>query len=247
MRTEDTTELAEEELLALVVFPELVGGLSHDVAQPLNAISLACEVIRIKVGRLALNETDLNFFENKLASMKNQVVKATDTINGIRRYASRSLNASTCDIETSFLRVCNLLRQQFISKGIEFTVQNRDGVMAPSRIDAIVLELVIAQCIVFARNQVEFLESRHKENTVHYDKRIETQLVCSPCANSIVIKWNRGTLLQKDMNEFIPPRSMIGLIASKKIIGQLGGALEMDDEHISLIFESKDTKPHCLG
>ncbi|MHB8205056.1 MAG: hypothetical protein ACYDHG_15295, partial [Desulfomonilaceae bacterium] len=79
MRINDITELAEEELLALTVFPELVGGLSHEVAQPLNAISLACEVIRFKVERLALNKTDLNFFQDKLASIKNQVVRAADT------------------------------------------------------------------------------------------------------------------------------------------------------------------------
>ncbi|MGO9738218.1 MAG: hypothetical protein ACLPVO_12400 [Desulfomonilaceae bacterium] len=237
MRINDITELADEELLALTVFPELVGGLSHEVAQPLNAISLACEVIRFKVERLALNETDLNFFQDKLASIKNQVARAADTINGIRRYGSWSVNSSTSDLETSFLRVCNLLRQQFVSRGIEFTVQNRNKGSTPTRIDAVLLDLTIAQCILFARTRVEFLESRHRENSVRYDKRIEAQLDCSPCANSIVIMWNRGTLRLKDLDEFIPPRVRIGLSASKGIMGRSGGTMQIDEERISLVFQ----------
>ncbi len=247
MRINDITELAEEELLALTVFPELVGGLSHEVAQPLNAISLACEVIRFKVKRLALNETDLNFFQDKLASIKNQVVRAADTINGIRRYGSWSVNSSTSDMETSFLRVCNLLRQQFVSRGIEFTVQNRNEGSRPTRIDAVLLDLTIVQCILFARTRVEFLESRHRENSVRYDKRIEAELDCSPGANSMVIKWNCGTLRIEDLIEFIPPRVKIGLSASKKIIGRFGGMIQIDEGRISLVFQSKDSKPESLG
>ncbi|MDA8407049.1 MAG: hypothetical protein M0T73_09375 [Deltaproteobacteria bacterium] len=249
MRINDITEeLEEKELLALMVFPELVGGLSHEVAQPLNAISLACEVIRFRVERLpALNETDLNFFRDKLAGIKTQVLMAADKISGIRRYGSKAVNSSAGDIEASFLRVSNLLRQQFISRGIEFIVQNHNEGPVPTLIDDVVLDLTIAECIVFARTRVEFLDSRHKEHNVPYEKRIEALLNRSPGPNSMVIKWNRGALQMEDLVEFIPPRVKIGLSASKKIIGRFGGTIQIDEDGISLFFQQTDSNPQSLG
>jgi len=232
----DLIEFSEEEILVLTTFPELAGGLAHEVAQPLNAISLVCEVLRLKIGRLALSETDFKFFEDKLAGIKSQVVRASETVNGIRRYASGSIGSSTNDMETSSLRICNLLRQQFIVRGIEFNLENRIEGSAQAKFDSILLDLIITQCLVFARNKVEFLEKLHRENGSNYAKRIEVFLNSSSNTDSLMIKWDPGTFTTKDSGQSIPTRSEIGMIASKEILSRLGASLQTEHEHISLNF-----------
>ncbi len=235
----DLVEFSEEEILVLTTFPELVGGLAHEVAQPLNAISLICEVLRLKIGRLALSETDFKFFEDKLAGIKTQVVRASETVNGIRHYTSWSMSSSTNDLETSLLRICNLLRQQFISRGIEFKIENGLEGLAHAKFDSILLDLIIAQCLVFARNKVEFLEKLHRENGANYAKRIEVFLNSSSNADSLMIKWDLGTFPTKDADQSVSSRSGIGMVASKEILSRLGGSLQIEHEHISLDFPQK--------
>jgi len=120
---DDLVELSDEELLACTVFPELVGGMAHEVVQPLNAISLTCEVLKLKFQRLGLGEPETHFFEDKIVTIKNLAFKASEAISGVRKYTSLSTGGVSGNIRTSFERVYELLRQQFIARGIDVDLQ----------------------------------------------------------------------------------------------------------------------------
>jgi nitrogen fixation/metabolism regulation signal transduction histidine kinase len=229
------TKLSDEELLLWTTFPELLGGLAHEVAQPLNAISLTCEVFSIKIQRLGLNEADAKFFQDKLSNIRNQVRRASDTVNGVRRYASWSKDSSKSDLESSFNRISSLLRQQFISRGIELSVESK-GAIHYLDLDPILLDLTVAQCLVFSRNRVEWLESLHKEEGVSYSKKVEVLLHSASGEESMHIKWNLGTVVRNDGKQDVPTSSIIGLDASQALLGPFGGDLEIRTDHISLNF-----------
>lgn len=231
----DLTKLSDEELLLWTTFPELLGGLAHEVAQPLNAISLTSEVFSIKVQRLGLNEADAKFFQDKLSNIRNQVKRASDTVNGVRRYTSWPKDSSKSDLESSFNRISSLLRQQFISRGIELNVETR-GTFQPLDLDPILLDLTVAQCLVFSRHRVESLESLHKEEGVSYSKGVEVLLHSASGENSMFIKWNLGTVVRNDGEQDVPTSSIVGLESSKTLLGRFGGNLEIHPEHISLNF-----------
>lgn len=232
----DLTKLSDEELLLWTTFPELLGGLAHEVAQPLNAISLTCEVFSIKIQRLGLNEADAKFFQDKLSNIRNQVRRASDTVNGVRRYTSWSKDSSKADLESSFNRISSLLRQQFISRGIELSVEIR-GTFERLDLDPILLDLTVAQCLVFSRNKVEWLESLHKEAGVSYSKRIEVLLYSDSGEKSIHIKWDLGIVVRNDGKQDVPISSIIGLDATQALLGRFGGELEIHTDRISLNFQ----------
>lgn len=239
MKADCVRELSEEELLMLTVFPEFMGGLSHELAQPLNAISLACEVLRFKLGRLELNDIDKNFFEDKLAAIKKLVVRSSEIIKELRRYTPNSINTSEDDVETSFARVYNLLRQQFISRGIEFNIETRKEEQSnPVKLDSILLDLIIAQCLVLARNNVEFLESKCREKGFNFQKKIEALLCVSNDESRLLLRWDKG-ILDRNYTDHSTSLDRLRLFCSKQLLDRIGGTVGIEAEYISLEFRQK--------
>lgn len=222
-----------------MALPELLGGLSHELAQPLNAISLACEVLYLKLNRLTLDQSDSIFFENKLAGIKGQVARAVGTLNGLRRYIRSPGNVSTGEIETSLSRVYNFFQQQFVARGIEFNIDVRDREVTTIKFDPVLLDLILAQCMAFARENVDLLESLHKEKGSSYDKRIRAFLDLSSEMNSLLISWEPGVLKIEDNGQSVPLRVRIGLMAAKRLLASLGGEIKIGNEYIGLDFKRK--------
>jgi signal transduction histidine kinase len=234
----DGKALLDEELLMLTTFPELIGGLAHEVAQPLNAISLICEVLRLKVDRLELSRGDAKFFSDKLENIKNQVLRATETVHGVRRYVSRGDDSSLGNLGNSLRTIGGLLRQQFISRGIDFDFDIQ-GEFRPVNFDSILLDLIVAGCLVFARNRVETLDFKHRQNGFKYSRRIQAVLSSVENKDLLLVEWDLGTLEEIDWNLDLPATLLVGLQASESLVSKLDGSLDIDNGSIRLTFHRR--------
>lgn len=230
--------LLDEELLMLTTFPELIGGLAHEVAQPLNALSLICEVLRLKVDRLELSQNDAKFFGDKLENIKNQVLRATETVHGVRRYVSPVDDSTLGNIENSLRTIGGLLRQQFISRGIDFDFDIQ-GEFHPVNLESIFLDLMVAQCLVFARNRVEALDLRHRQNGLKYSRRIQAILSSVEGKDLLLVKWDQGTLEEMDWKQGLPATLFVGLKAAELLASKSDGKMEINTGSISLNLHRK--------
>ncbi len=134
---------------------EMVGGLSHELAQPLNAINLACEVIRLKLERSGLSDAEKQFFFVRVGGIKTQVTKASLVIDQFRRlFSDQPSDSAPVDLEKSLNKIVGLLGQQLNSRGISLSTDVlQQGCLAACPGQAI--ELAIAQCVVFVRCRLE--------------------------------------------------------------------------------------------
>ena len=106
-----------ENVMRLSLFPEILGGLSHELAQPLNAITLACEVMRLKIERSSLSSEEKDFFDVRLQGVKTQVTKAGSLIDNLRFFFNEhSTDTTTTDVPKALERVTGLVGQQFMDQ-----------------------------------------------------------------------------------------------------------------------------------
>ncbi|MFH0959629.1 MAG: hypothetical protein V1897_13095 [Pseudomonadota bacterium] len=229
----ESQALLDDELLMLTTFPELIGGLAHEIAQPLNAMSLICEVLRLKVDRLDLSQNDAKFFADKLENMKNQVLRANETVSGVRKYVSLGDVSPPGNMENSLRTIVGLLRQQFISRGIDF-VFDIQGEFHSVHLGAILLDLMVAQCLVFGRNRVETLDFKHRQSGLKYSKKIEAFLSTDGESDFLRVRWDQGALEETEWTHGLPATSLFGLQATELLTSKSNGHLEINKGFISL-------------
>jgi hypothetical protein len=161
--------------------------------------------------------------------------KASEAINGVRKYTSLSTGSVSGNIKTSFERVYELLRQQFIARGIDVDLE-KGGPFSDLGIPSGILDLAVGQCLVLARNHVEFLESAHRGKGANYDKRMEICLKSAPENESVSIRWDLGRSEGWNLVQEIPARSKLGMIALRNLLIGFHGNLEVHSEHITMTF-----------
>ncbi len=65
--------LADEDVLQLTTFEELFAGFAHEIAQPLNAVMIASQVIQIKIDGTSLSPDEKAFFTQRLGIVTSQI------------------------------------------------------------------------------------------------------------------------------------------------------------------------------
>ena len=69
---ETECRLLQEDLLRLASLGEVFGGFAHEIAQPLNAIMIASQVVQLKVERSALPKEEKEFITQRLCHQQSQ-------------------------------------------------------------------------------------------------------------------------------------------------------------------------------
>ncbi len=88
--------LSQEDLLRLASLGEVFGGFAHEIAQPLNAIMIASQVVQLKVERSDLPEEEKKFVVHRLSIVTSQVQKASEIVESLRQ---RVAEVSECGHE----------------------------------------------------------------------------------------------------------------------------------------------------
>ncbi|MGD9817527.1 MAG: hypothetical protein AB7V04_02390 [Desulfomonilaceae bacterium] len=225
--------LTTEDVMKLSLFPEILGGFAHELAQPLNAVNLACEVMRIKIEKSDLPDAEKDFFKVRLQGVKSQVSKASGLIDQFRSFLSdRPNNTESTDIETAVDFVIGLTGQQFSARGINLSITRSPGRVLVSWPRQIV-EIVIAQCLIYARNRLETLKRCAEPGGNRVSCSVNVSIGQSEVSNFVEITWQEypeASNLGSSNREI----QSIGIISTRETVMNLGGNLTIDSGLLNL-------------
>ncbi len=225
--------LSQEEILQLTSLREVFGGFAHEIAQPLNAIMIAQQVVQLRVARTDLSDEDKAFLLQRLGIVSSQITRASKILEELRvmskGYAG---HAPQTDIRNLFDRVNTLMGQQLVSRGME-VVAEVQGTLPLLRIDRQVGEMALVQGLAFARDSVEAVGDRHQEMATTFKKTLNIRLSAADEGSVIGITWNLGQIL--DRTPALDPGRHIGLMAATAVLSALGGLLKTTNSSVVII------------
>jgi C4-dicarboxylate-specific signal transduction histidine kinase len=227
--------LSLEDILRLISMKEVFGGFAHEVAQPLNAIMIASQVIQLKLDRSGLSEEEKVFLVQKLSLVSSQVNRAAQIVEGLRAFTRGSKQElEKTDMEEAFERVHSLMGQQFIGRGIELVWEETGGSLPPIRGELNVVEGVLVQGLAFARDAVEALVRWHDENGIAYKGIVQVKLVDVDGNAALHASWSAGELPAK--THPTDPASHVGLSTANSVLSVMGGSLQTSQKGLLIIF-----------
>lgn len=226
--------LSPEDILHLISMKEVFGGFAHEVAQPLNAIMIASQVIQLKLDRSGLSEEEKLFLVQKLSLVSSQVNRAAQIVEGLRAFTRGSKQGhDKTDMEMAFERVHGLMGQQFVGRGIEL-VWEAGGSLPKISGEINVVEGLLVQGLAYARDAVEALGKWHDENGIAYKGIVQVKLVDVDGNAGIHASWSAGEFPQE--THPIDPASHVGLSTAGSVLSAMGGSLQTSQKGLLIIF-----------
>ncbi len=220
----DRLSLGDEDLVGMVSLKEIVGGFIHEIAQPLNAIMIASQVIQMKLQRGHAPEEEKAYSIDRLKMIGSQVQRAKEILDSLRGFARGSSQPPRFgDLGAWVQTVKGLMAQQFTSRGIELTLEE-PGQSFPVGVDPNTVQGSVVMALAFVRDKCQLIGEWHAANNLKYKKAIKIRLVHVKGLSSVQITWNSGDL---PANHDIPePPSLVGLRAARAVLASAGGTLE---------------------
>ena len=149
----DTDAPSLEEILHLTSLAEVFGGFAHEIAQPLNAIMIASQVMQLKVERSALPDTEKAFMSQRLSIVAAQVQRASKVVETLRKFTRRNSNHKAgSDLEHTLREILGLMDQQFVMRGIEVMLDSTPS-LSPIEADLSITERIVVQSLAFSRDR----------------------------------------------------------------------------------------------
>jgi nitrogen-specific signal transduction histidine kinase len=227
--------LADEDVLQLTTFEELFAGFAHEIAQPLNAIMIASQVIQLKMAATSLTGAEKDFFAQRLNIVASQIQKVSQLLESFRAFSRRGKSDSggPTDVQTIFSRVYGLMAQQFTARGIQVSVE------AANDLPLIVKQLskiegAIVQGLAFTRDAISAIGQWHGNAGIDYERSLQIKLIEIQGASSVHFSWNKGQIPMEAAA--VSPDHHVGLVAAASVLRSMGGALETDDASLRLVF-----------
>lgn len=226
--------LSHEDILHLISMKEIFGGFAHEVAQPLNAIMIASQVIQLKLDRSGLSDEEKNFLVQKLALVSSQVNRAAQIVESLRAFArGTGPRKDKIDIRTAFERVYGLMGQQFIGRGIELSWESGESLPQTGG-EPNILEGVLVQGLAFVRDTVEALGKWHDEKGIDFKRMAHVRLVPVNGNSAMHAAWNSGEFPEK--TQPVDTASHAGLCTARSVLSSIGGSLQTSREALLIIF-----------
>ena len=227
--------LADEDILQLTTFEELFAGFAHEIAQPLNAIMIASQVIQLKMEATSLTGDEKAFFVQRLNIVTSQIHKVSHLLESFRAFSRRGQSESggPADVHMVFTRVYSLMAQQFAARGIQVAVE------APNDLPLILKQLgkiegAIVQGLAFTRDAISAIGQWHGNAGIEYERSLQIKLIEIEGASGMHLLWNKGQI----PSEAVPvsPDHHVGLVAARSVLLSMGGVLETGDTSLRLVF-----------
>jgi phosphoglycerate-specific signal transduction histidine kinase len=226
-----------EEILHLTALAEVFGGFAHEIAQPLNAIMIASQVIQLKVERSTLPDTDKSFMSQRLAIVAAQVQRASNVVETLRKFTRRSGNQQhASDVAQILKDILGLMDQQFILRGIEVLLECGQPLSAVGG-DLSTVERVLVQALAFSRDTVVAIGNWHASEGISYDKKLRIHVMEMNGHQIMHITWPLTQLPQT-----IAPADAsahVGLRTAATVLSAQGGSLTTRDDGLTILFPSQ--------
>jgi nitrogen-specific signal transduction histidine kinase len=214
---------SDEELLHLSSVQEIFGGFAHEVAQPLNAIMIASQVLQLKVQRSSLSSDEKSFVSQRLAIVAAQVQRATQIVDGLRHFVVREAECGgPADIAGVYERIRSLMDQQFMGRGIELRLEASGG-LPPIRTAPHTAEAVLVQCLAFARDSLEAIALRHEGRSDPFQEVAVMSFRSDRGMSVVLMQWGMGSLREGEYP--IDPEDRMGLVTARSVLRSRGGDL----------------------
>jgi nitrogen fixation/metabolism regulation signal transduction histidine kinase len=226
--------LPHEDLLRLASLGEVFGGFAHEIAQPLNAIMIASQVVQLKVERSSLTEEEKAFIVHRLKIVASQVQKASEIVDSLRVFSGANFSGfSETGLKKIFDKIHGLMGQQFISRSIELKWEC-DEALPPIGHNPNLVEGIIVQGLAFARDAVAAIGVWHDQRGIPYKKFLTVR--CSELGGACAadIMWPSGAF-PSDMS-VMDVQNHIGLATAGKILSSIGGRLETTASTLRITF-----------
>ena len=236
----DRLSLGEEELVAMASLKEIVGGFIHEIAQPLNAIMIASQVIQMKLQRGQAPEEEKIYSIDRLKVIGSQVQRANEILDSLRGFArgGSSQKARVADLASLVQVVKGLMSQQFTSRGIELTIEGLEHA-CPVGADPNLVQGVIVMTLAFVRDKVQLIGERHVADDLKHKKSVQVCLMHGEGLPSVRMTWNPGDVPSRE--DLPEPRSLIGLLAARTLITGAGGTIDHGESSLMITFPGTTT------
>ncbi len=225
-----STALTPKDILRLKALKEVVGGFAHEISQPLNALMIASQVVKMIVKKSPLNQSEQNLILQRLEIVTTQVRKAGSIIDTLRSFVKE---ATTKVYETNLLDVIDfvvsLMGQQLSARGIRL-VQNLSEQPLITSLDQSTVECLIIAAMAFARDVVQAQKTESHDSSSSNVRAPELEISTSHNSPLILIRWD------SQINENCVDTHRDKLYEACLVMTNAGGNIDITSSQIVLEF-----------
>jgi len=219
--------------LHLTSLREVFAGFAHEIAQPLNAIMIASQVVQLRVSRSNLSDEDKAFLVQRLGIVSSQIVRASHIVEELRGISKRDAGqVAQMDVRGLFEKARALMGQQLVVRGIELAVEAPETLPLMT-VDPRVAELALVQGLAFARDSVQAAGDWHQGVSIPFKKTLKVRLSQVDKGSAVSISWNFGEIRDKPL--VVDPHGHLGLTAAGAVLSALGGRLETTNSSVIIV------------
>jgi C4-dicarboxylate-specific signal transduction histidine kinase len=223
-----------EDFIRLTALEELLGGVAHEINQPLNAIMIASQVIRLRVERSHLAEDQEAFLTERLDLISSQAMKAAQIVEKFRNLgASDESGQGETRFRELFDHIRDLMGQQFVSRGIDLNCEIHDPTPLVKGPPQPLLGIMV-QALAFARDTVQAIGNWHDKNDIAYKRSLKVTLSDEQGRCVFHLDWDRGQI--SNLTDVIDPTAYAGLKAADSILSSGGGGLKLYPGALRIVF-----------
>lgn len=235
---DDMNDLSPEDLIRLSALREVLGGFAHEIAQPLNAIMIASQVVQLAVERSALSQEEKAFLTQRLGIISLQVRRTGTIVETMRKFVRGDApgpEVSKTDVAGVVESVCSLMNQQLSSRGIALTLDlDQSGLQTSVALGLV--ECLVIQELAFARNAAESIGRIFEAAGISYKKALQLKLFRDGDDSVIDVRWHIGE--RSAQTESLHSAGSSGLTAAASVLSTHGGKLEASADSIVMRFPS---------
>jgi len=147
---------------------EIIGMITHQWKQPLNAISMMCNVLLLKHQNKSL---ETKVFEEKLNDIIMQIQYMSQTVNDFQNFFNPIKERINFNVYDSIQGVIDLIRAEYLHKNIKLTLtgeQNLSAIGLPNELNQVILSIL-------KNSKDEFLKQSNYSNNMYIDIEIYKQ------------------------------------------------------------------------
>lgn len=231
----DDQPVSFEDLLHLTALQEVLGGFSHEMAQPLNAIMIASQVIQLRLEKSLLPEADKSFMVNRLELVASQVKRATAILQELRSFSKKGDSAQRdMPFNELFDRIYHLMEQQLIGRGISPDLSMPHSMPMVRGTNVRILESALVQLLAYGRDRVQAIDTWHAQHSIAYQKTATIQGARDNLAAMVKVSWKLGEMPRGEL----PQDALMGpgVASTRAILASMEGRLEIADSAIGMTF-----------
>jgi hypothetical protein len=225
--------LLHEDLLHLTSIREIVPGFLHEISQPLNAISLAGQLLDLKLSQAAGADVDTTYLSEKLGVITEGVQRTSKIMEDLRSFNDHGAVApKESNLREAFDKIFNLMTRQFINREVTVRVESEEHLPALET-ELRLAQCTIVQCLAFSRDCVLTLATWHADRSMPYDKTLNVELAHAEGSHIVTMAWHMGEFPPDEPP--IPLETGSGLKAAELALEAKGSRLEVAPHRVQAI------------